>query len=390
VIDQAISSGTNFALLFLTVRSVSLTEFGAFSLVYLLYVLTVPVARATGATPFTIRHSADDPATIAAAARKCLDYTLGLGLGLTVVCLAATMFVQGPIRAALLVLAPCFPLLLVQDAIRGILFAQSDLFKAACNDALWATVQFAVLCPLLLSHVDIPVWVFVLAWAGGGAIAAMLGLSQLGVRLRLANPLSWLRQHADLARPLFFSTALTVLPAHLTYLMMPAVSSLSELGSIRGVYVLFGPLNVAFTTASMLALPYAVRLPQERVRLFALRLSLLLAGVSIAWGIAMVALPNALGRSLIGDVWDDTLLVRVLLALSLVAEGVMVGPATALYALRYPDRLAQVRYVTAPLTLMAGLALAALHGAEGVALAFAFGYSLTSLLGWLRVPAAHR
>jgi O-antigen/teichoic acid export membrane protein len=386
VLDQAVSSATNFALLFVTVQSVNVAEFGAFSLVYLLYVLILPVARCTGTVPFTIRDAHADSSQATAAVGRSLDYVLSLGVALGLLCLAGTVFASGPVRVPLLVLAVMLPLLLVQDAVRGVLFARSRLFAALVNDLVWAGIQFTVLCPLLLLHSNVPVFVFVLAWAGGGALAGLYGLRQLHVGLRLTNPLIWLRAHADLARPLFAITALTVLPAQLIYLLMPLVSSLRELGSIRAVYVLFGPMNVAYTAAAMLALPYAVRLPSSRVRHFSLRISLALAGLSTVWGAAMVFLPAALGRSLIGPVWDHTSSVRLLLAISLVAEGVIVGPTTALSALGIPDNLAKVRYVTAPLTLVGGLLLAALLGARGVAVALMVGYSLTAVLAWIRVP----
>jgi O-antigen/teichoic acid export membrane protein len=386
VIDQAISSGTNFVLLFLTVRSVSAEEFGAFSLVYLLYVLSVPLVRATAATPFTIRFGKSNPAEMAAAAARCLNYVVSLGVMLTVFCCVSSIFLGPPIRAPLIILGLSFPLLLAQDTVRGVLFAKSDFLSACYNDVVWAVVQFSILGALLTQHTDVSAWEFVAAWAAGGSVAGIYGFIQVGVRPRFSLHLAWLREQAVLAKPLFASNALTVLPAQLTYLLMPAVSSLTELGKVRAVYVLFGPLNVAYTAASMLALPHAVRLPPERVRGLAAKISIALGAFSLAWGVAILLLPNQVGRSLIGPVWDSTSVVRLLLALSLVAEGIVVGPLLALSALALPDRMARVRYLTAPLTLVAGLVLAGLFGAAGVAFALMAGYSLTALLAWIRVP----
>ena len=58
-----------------------------------------------------------------------------------------------------------------------------------------------------------------------------------------------------------------------------------------------------------------------------------------------------------------------------------------LASLRMPDRMARVRYFTAPLTLVLGLSLAAWHGSLGVAVGFAVGYGATAVLGWLQLPA---
>jgi len=228
--------------------------------------------------------------------------------------------------------------------------------------------------------------VFLAAWAGGGAVAGLFGLVQLKVRMRLVSPATWLRQNAELARPLLMSQVFTVLPAHVTYLLMPAVSSVTELGKVRAAYVLFGVLNVVYTTVAMISLPYASRLEPEHSRRFATWLSGGMALISICWGGLLMLLPASVGREIIGPVWDTTGTVRLLLGISLVAEGITVGPTTALAALRLPERMARVRYFTAPLTLVLGLVFAARWGAEGVALGFAIGYSATAVLGWVKMP----
>ena len=385
-IDQALSSGTNFALMIVTVRSVDVREFGTFSLVYLLYVLMLPIARSTGTMPFTVRHARATGEALALPAARSLHYAFALGLVVTGACLVLAALTDGAQAASFAVLGVCFPLLLVQDAVRGVLFVRSEFLRATVNDAVWAVVMVAVLAPVLLLGSDPSVTVFVAAWAGSGAVAGVFGLVQLRTRLRLVRPTRWLRENDDLARPLFLNAVFTILPAQLTYLLMPLVSSVTELGEVRAAYVLFGVLNVVYTTVAMVSLPYASRIEPSRSRTLAIWLSGSMAAAAVAWGVLVMSLPADVGRAIIGAAWDDTEAVRLVLAISLVAEGATVGSQTVLASLRMPDRMARVRYVTAPLTLVLGLTLAAWKGSLGVAAGFAIGYGATAVLGWLQLP----
>lgn len=387
-VDQALSSGTNFLLLFVTVRSVDVRDYGAFSLVYLVYVLVLPLARATGTMPYTVANARRSIAAARADTRANLEYALSVGALVGIGCAVTAVVVGEPIRSPMLVLAVCFPLLLVQDAVRGVFFVRSEFLRATANDGVWAALMFAVIIPVQLSGERAPVTVYIAAWAGAGACAGVIGLVQLRSRIGLVRPGRWLRRNEALARPLFITMVFTVLPAQLTYLLMPVVSSLTALGEIRAAYVLFGILGVVNSTVAMIALPHASRMRPRRVPRFAAVLSISMAVLAVAWGLIVLLLPASIGRALIGPAWDTTGAVRLLLALSLVAESITVGPTTALSALRIPERLSRVRYFTAPLTLVLGLLLATWWGAAGVAVGFVVGYGATAVLSWLQVPRA--
>ena len=77
--------------------------------------------------------------------------------------------------------------------------------------------------------------------------------------------------------------------------------------------------------------------------------------------------------------------VRLLLAISLVAEAVLVGPDVVLSSLRLPRRMTSVRAVSAAVTLLASVALAAAEGAAGLAAGLAMGYSVGAVLAVLQI-----
>ncbi|GAA2725101.1 hypothetical protein [Cellulomonas aerilata] len=385
VLDQAISTGTNFLLTIVVVRSASLEDFGAFSLVYVIYIFALGLLRTSGGNVLTVAFAGDEE-RLAVASRSFLGYALGCGGAIGGAAAVGSLAVGGTVRHALLALAVAMPLLMVQDALRSIQFARGHPARAAETDAVWALVLVALLVPLVLAGESRP-WVFLAAWGAGGAVAAGAALAR--ARLRPARPsvLRWLRAQSRLVVPMVGAYALSQFPPQLVYLCMPFVSDLHELGAVRAAYVLFGPMAVVFSGLSATALPAAVRAAGgPGVLLLTRRLSLVLALVAVGWGAAVVLAPDPLGVLVLGPSWEGTAAVRAFLAVSGLGEAVLVGAWVALSALQMPGRLVRVRLVTAPVQLVAGLVLSWRFGAVGTAAAFALANVLTAALAWRRVP----
>jgi O-antigen/teichoic acid export membrane protein len=298
-------------------------------------------------------------------------------------------------RHMLTIVCLALPLLLLQDGFRSLFFCQGRPSAAFANDLVWLLAQI-VLFGVALAPAGTPgTATLVACWAIAGVIASLVGIVQTGVVPWVAFPLQWLRAHGRVAWPLVMSGFLTQLPAHLVYLCLPLVASVSDLGVIRAAYVFFGPLGVLNSGAAMLALPHAVTVRKGGdVPALGRRVSLALAGISCLWAALVVALPDPAGRAIVGHSWDHSLTTRLLLGVSLVAEAVLVGQVAALSALRDTRRLARIRSVSAPVTVVVSLGLAAAFGATGAAGGFAIGYWTAAALAWglllLRPPVGRR
>ena len=57
LLDQAVSSATNFGLAFLLLRAVPTSDFGAFSIVFALYLLVLIAGRSVAGTLLLITHT---------------------------------------------------------------------------------------------------------------------------------------------------------------------------------------------------------------------------------------------------------------------------------------------------------------------------------------------
>ncbi|MEQ3549102.1 glycosyltransferase [Pseudonocardia nematodicida] len=390
VISQGLNTGTSFVLSFLVARSQEPAEFGQFALVLVVLAVALGLVHESGSTVLTIAHAADRDA-LPRAARRSTGYAGSLGAVVGAACLVAGALVQGPIGPVLLVVGIGMPAVLLQDAVRGYFIAAGRPARAAADDAVRMGTQVLLTAVVLATVPDPPMWSFVAAWAIGAAVASAVGLWWAGLVPERALPHRWLADHRTLALPLLAMFALTSFPSQAVIVLMPLVSDLDQTGALRAAYLLFGPMGMLFGAVYALALVDGVRAggPAEVVRI-GRRVSVLLAAVAVAWGLIVVFLPAAVGRQLIGPSWDLTGTTRLVLGLSLVAEGVIFGATTVMGALRRPRLMVWARLLSAPVMLLAALGLASGLGATGAAIGLTIGYTTCALLAWARVPGAAR
>jgi hypothetical protein len=380
VLDQALSSGTNFIIAFALVRRVGPSEFGAFSLGVIIYIISIGVARALNTQPLTI-SSEGSAEQLRAAASRAFGIAAILGSVAGVLCLAAASVVAGPMRSVLVVLGLSLPLLLVQDAGRVLCFALKQPRTAALNDAAWAVLMLALLIPVLAQPAP-PLWALVASWLGSGALAGMLIVGQLRVRPTIRGAVAWLIENRALNLPLVGAHLLTIGPAYLVFALAPAVSSLSELGLARAAYIPFAIFGVLLQSVWLLLLSAAAGKDAATTWRLAVRASAAMSALALIWAVVIALLPSAAGSWLIGDAWSQTQPERLIFGCSLVALAACTGPLIALQSLKAPKRLLRVRLVTTPLVLGGGLLLASAAGAVGIATGILLGDVTTAMLSW--------
>jgi hypothetical protein len=380
VVDQALSSGTNVVVAFLVVRMVPAVEFGAFSLMVVVYVLAAGVSRSLAGEPLMIRFSGrpDD----AAAAAGALGFAAAAGLTVGTGCALAAAATSDPLRSCLLVLAAAAPLLVVQDGARMVFFARAEPRRAAANDLAWAVLQVVLVGAVLRAGASTGA-PFVAAWAGAGAGAGAVALVQLRRLPAPARARDWIRAHGRLGAPLLGTYLLTTAVSYVLFALMPLVSDLEQLGRVRAAYLPFGVFGVVLQSAWLVLLPAASRTGDDaRLRRLTAGWSAVLAGAALVWAIVVMRAPDALGRRVLGDQWEATWSSRAWFAGALVAYAAGVGPAVGLRALEAAGPLVRIRLVVTPVVIAAGLALAARIGAPGAAAAILAGDVLSTGLAW--------
>ncbi|MFD7609934.1 hypothetical protein [Streptomyces sp. NPDC059828] len=396
VLDQAASSLTNIAVLVIAARVSTAHGFAVFSMVYLTFtvllglnmayvgqavVLTRGGAAATGvacrsAVSFTALAATAAGALLAVAGAA----TAALGGGLT-----------GP-GGAFLALGLVLPLVLVQDALR---YAFSTLRRPGLALAADSLRLLCVVPALLFQPQHTAPGLLVAVWGLSAVPALLIGLRLLWPHVRGARAdLRPYVRRGHLGQRFVVEFAVGNASSQLAVLGLGLFAAPLAVGALRGATTLFGPLNVLFNSVNAFGPPLLGRLGGRRATARAAAvLGLLLCGVGLAWGLVLYALPDGVGRGLLGDTWQSA---AALLPATGAQYAVMGLGTCALVTLRVlsPRATLSVQVLFSLLSVVLMLGGYLLTGsALGAAWGLAAGSALKAVAAWTRVarlPAVER
>jgi O-antigen/teichoic acid export membrane protein len=387
--DQVLSSLTNFALGIGVARSVSVEEFGAFSLVFGIFILVLGVGRATSTEPLLVGGHESNEEWVERVP-KATGASLLIGIGAGIACVISGVVIRGALSGSLVALGVSLPGLLLQDAWRYVFFSRRDGARAFANDLVWTVSLILFFAAVVLFDVR-SAMAFVLAWGMSGTAGGLFGLIQTRLHPRPQRALLWWRDQRELSvNYLGEFTAMTG-AGRITDFGIAGIAGLSGVGAIRATRVLMGPLNVLLMSARLVTVPEAVRLSKRSPRRMVLACGLvsLMLGISaLAWGAALLLLPDSLGRELLGATWVNAREVVFPISLAVAGSGLLVGAGIGLRALLETKRAFRSRLVVSVLTVVNGLTGAAIAGASGAAWGFAAAQWIGAILWWHQLRGA--
>jgi O-antigen/teichoic acid export membrane protein len=368
VADQGVYSLTNLVLTVLVATSVDAERFGAFSVVYVSYLVIYGLVDGSVAEVFTLQYSGTKPREWRPALAAASGAALALSLVVTGLCLALAAALGGPTGEALTAFAVVLPALLLQALWRSAFFAAGRPRDAVFNDMLWALAQVAAIAAVVTADPDPSVAALVGAWGVGALVGTIAGCIQLRVLPSPRGAVPWLREHSHLG--LRFSSEFLVLygSSQVVLLALGPWAGLAEVGALRGAQVLFGPIQALLLSMRFALLPVFVRTNRaEPGRLLprAVVVSTALAAGALVWGLALFGLPDDIGEALLGDSWLGARAVIPAMALQVVALGALFGAFTGLRARAQAADTLRIGMGTATMGLVLGLAGAWSTGATG-------------------------
>lgn len=389
--DQAVSSGTNFFLTILVARSVTASEFGAFAIGISVYLLCLTFGRSSVSETVVLslrRTGRLDPEEAAAGLRSTL---LVAALAAAVVALAAALVPNRDGSTVLLVLALGLPGLLVQDYKRIVFFALGQPRRAFVSDSVWALLQLGGIVLATTVGVESPA-VFLGIWATSALAAGFLwpGVTRGWLRQRA---LSWLRSRRQLIVPLAGEGLLVQLGNQASIFLLGLLAGLAEVGGYRGAVSLFGPVIVLMLGLRTMMLPELMRLSQrslDRALKIAHRVALGAAGFATLWGVGLLAMPDWLGRELLGPTWATAGSLIGLITIEKAFNAVGWGAVLRLRVLVRPRLSFALRIVATAGSVLVACIAAPLAGAYGVALGSAIIAPLMAAAWLLAVHRARR
>ena len=156
-------------------------------------------------------------------------------------------------------------------------------------------------------------------------------------------------------------------------------------GALRGATTLFGPLNVLFNSVNAFGPPVLGRLGGRRATTRAAALlGAGLAAVGLGWAAVLYALPDRMGRQLLGVSWQPA---SALLPATGSQYAVMALGTCALVTLRVisPRATLSLQVVFSLFSVLLLLGGYGLAGAIGAAWGLAAGSALKAVAAWIRL-----
>jgi O-antigen/teichoic acid export membrane protein len=307
VSDQALSSLTNFLVGAFVARTVGPAGFGAFSIAFAMYLVSLNASRGLCSDPLLVRYSGREPERWRRAAGRSAGTSLLTGAGLGLVCVVCGLIVQGAAGASLVPLGLFLPGLLLQDCWRFAFFASGRGGLAFANDLGWATTLVVMLAGITRSGHTSP-WLFMGAWGMSATLAAALGCLQAAVVPRVRQARGWLRQHKDLSSRYLAENLSTAAGNQLRVYGIGAVAGLAAVGALKAADLVLGPVFVLVTGMGVMAVPEVARELQrspQRVRRLCLLIAAVGAAGTIGWGGGLMLFPpEGLGRVVLGASWE--------------------------------------------------------------------------------------
>jgi O-antigen/teichoic acid export membrane protein len=393
VADQAVSSVTNFAVVFLVARSLGAVQFGAFSLAYIAYGFALNLSRGLGSYPFQVRYTGAEYAEWRRGAAESSGTALTTGIFTGCCMLAAAAVLSGATRSAFMALGLTLPGLLLQDSWRFAFFVLGRGRQAFLNDAIWAVAQFPAMLWLHATHEGAVFW-FILSWGGAATVAAAVGPLQARVLPDLWAVPSWLSRQRDLAIRYATSDLIGSVGIQLRTTIVDGLLGLAVVGYVQAASTLMGPFMVAFYGISLVTVPEAVRVLQKsprRLPLFSAAVSTGLIVAAVAWGsVLLLALPRGLGQLALGSIWRPTYALVVPQTLVVVGQAFSTGAGTGLSALGAAHRTLRAALIGSSFVLVCSVLGPLLGGAKGTIIGLAIASSLGGIVLWREFRAALR
>ena len=391
VLDQGVSSLSNFALGLLVARALGAERFGAFTLAYVTYGVVLNAARGLATDPLLVRHSGDRTPRwrVSVAAATATGTAVGVVAG--VGCVILGFMLPPQVGLGFIALGVGLPGLMLQDAWRFAFFSGGQAPKAVVNDGVWAVLQLGIV-GVLFATGSATVWSCMLAFGVSATASAALGLFQTGIRPRFGEARRWVVTNIDLGGRYVIENISISGARQLRFVILGGLISLAAVGQVRAAEMLMGPFLVILMGMSQVAVPEAshiLRTAPERLGRFCLMFGTVQSTAAAVWGgMMLLLLPHGLGDALLGSLWQPVSVLLPAVILGMCFGGFEVGAAAGVRALGAARRSLRAQLSFSALYLLGGAVGAVVAGAQGTCVGVAIATGLGAIVWWYQLQRA--
>jgi O-antigen/teichoic acid export membrane protein len=386
VADQALTSLANFALSAVVARTSGPADFGAFTIAFTAYLVTLSISRALATQPLLIRFSGASQSEWRRATSSAAGVVVVVGVVGGLGCLIAAWPAGGVLEEALVAVGVLMPGLLLWDIWRYAFFAAGRGRSAFMIDLVVAVVLLVLLGLITISGSTSLLWP-TFAWGGTATAVAAATTIRVGVLPRPLWAGRWWHEQRDIAIRYAAEVSTDMLAGLMSYNGIAAVAGLTAVGALRASQLVLGPLNILLLGIPFVAIAEGARLLRRSAKTLRDGCLLLSAGLvtaTLAWGAIALATPESLGSTFLGQTWGPARSVLVPAILATAGGGVSLGAWVGLRALGAARQSLRIRVIHSVAMLTFSLLGVAVGGTQGAAWGLAAAAWLGIGLWWLQ------
>ena len=392
LIDQGLSSLSNFAVGVVIARVVGASGLGGFAVAYAGWLILAALDRSLITDPMAIGGDVRTkrirgPVKHGFAA----ELLMGIGGGVILAAIGSTLCLlnAAAFGIAMLALAPWLPALAVQDYWRWIGFLTRHPGKSLANDMVFNCAMAVALGIVFVADIH-SIAAVVGAWGLGATAGAIYGLTQYGVRPTLSGGLAMLRHRWSFSKWLAANSLLTSAGNQAYVVIEGLFLGAAGLGGLNAASALvWGPVGVLIQAGGSVGLPEAGRAYADKGWAGLRRVAniVTLAGFLCVglWVAVIVGWGKLLLSAVYGPSFAHLQVTAIICALGLCFSPLLLGPVLVLKITRNTRPLFQVQVLVSCVALGSVAVLSALYGVNGAAGALIVtGVANVILLRWFQ------
>jgi O-antigen/teichoic acid export membrane protein len=381
-VDQIVSGASNVLAAVLAARILSISEFGVFTIVFLVYVTVQGIARSmVGSLILVHPKEAEERPADAISSAVFVGAVLGGVVAASGVLVNILGFDGGP---SLIVLGICTPLMGLQDVGRYLGFAIQRPAFSLMLDTAWLIFMVPALAFIIVANHHTLTW-FMIAWAGSGAVSGLIVMARYA-RAGFAPPMPWLRETWPYAWRYLASFVTNQGATLAASLGVTAIAGSAVVGALRGAQLLQRPIGSLQTAGMASGISEVSRIqPPERppIARQTWRVTGVLTAAGIANLVALAFLPDAVGRAVLGDSWHAAKALLLPLNVQVILLCMTSGFQAALLGLKFVRVTLRIDIITIAMLVIPPVVGTAIGGIEVGCWALTGGQLVALVIWWV-------
>ena len=375
VTDQAMISGSNFAISVLLARWMAGEQYGAYALAFSAFILVSQLHQALLLEPMSVygssvyrgrlRHYLGTLLWMHSGAIAVISALLGAG-ALGVLFTHHSLHLAGALFGVSIA-APC---ILLFWLVRRSFYLELQPASAVQAAVLYCALIVAMLFVGNLLKVLSPFTAFlILGIASIGASVVCLKKLRPIARFNRDVLSETSRQHWTYGRWALASAVAMWIPSNMYYILLGSTTGIASAGELRALMNLTQPIGQAATALSLLFVPYASRMRAERgpeaLRKISFGITALFGLGAIAYWTLIVVFRGPVVHLFYGGRYSQIAAFVPIVAISSIFQTCINGPGIGLRANEMPICVFYAYLVSSAITLCGGVVATRLFGVEG-------------------------